>query len=107
MNSFGRRATRSASTSAASRPYDTAHLGHAFCYVSFDVLSRFLRISAITVRYIQNITDIDNDILRRAKELGEPWDELGNRYVKIHQAALDALGVQPPSSTRARPKRSR
>jgi L-cysteine:1D-myo-inositol 2-amino-2-deoxy-alpha-D-glucopyranoside ligase len=77
-------------------PYDTAHLGHAFLYVSFDVLHRFLRYLGYRVRYIQNITDIDNDILRRAKELGEPWDELGNRYVKIHQEGLNALGVEPP-----------
>jgi L-cysteine:1D-myo-inositol 2-amino-2-deoxy-alpha-D-glucopyranoside ligase len=77
-------------------PYDTAHLGHAFLYVAFDVLHRFLRYQGYKVRYIQNITDIDNDILRRAKELDEPWDELGNRYVKIHQDGLDALGVEPP-----------
>ena len=77
-------------------PYDTAHLGHAFLYVSFDVLHRFLRYLGYRVRYIQNITDIDNDILRRAKEVGEPWDELGNKYVKIHQDGLDALGVEPP-----------
>jgi L-cysteine:1D-myo-inositol 2-amino-2-deoxy-alpha-D-glucopyranoside ligase len=77
-------------------PYDTAHLGHAFLYVSFDVLHRFLRYQGMRVRYIQNITDIDNDILRRAKELDEDWFELGNRYVEIHQAGLDALGVEPP-----------
>jgi L-cysteine:1D-myo-inositol 2-amino-2-deoxy-alpha-D-glucopyranoside ligase len=77
-------------------PYDTAHLGHAFCYTSFDVLGRYLRYLGYEVRYIQNITDIDNDILRRAGELGEPWDELGNRYVRIHQSALDALGVEAP-----------
>src|SRR6266542_60061 len=77
-------------------PYDTTHLGHAFCYVVFDVLSRYLHFLGHRVRYIQNITDIDNDILRRANELGERWDELGNRYVTVHQAALDALGVEPP-----------
>jgi L-cysteine:1D-myo-inositol 2-amino-2-deoxy-alpha-D-glucopyranoside ligase len=77
-------------------PYDTAHLGHAFCYTSFDVLGRYLRYLGYKVRYIQNITDIDNDILRRANELGERWDDLGNRYVRIHQSALDALGLEPP-----------
>ncbi len=77
-------------------PYDTAHLGHAFCYLTFDVLSRLLRYKGYRVRYVQNITDIDNDILRKANEVGEPWDELGNRYVKIHQDALDNLGVEPP-----------
>ena len=77
-------------------PYDTTHLGHAFCYVVFDVLGRYLRFLGHRVRYIQNITDIDNDILRRAAELGERWDELGNRYVEIHQRSLDALNVEPP-----------
>ncbi|MCC6177904.1 MAG: cysteine--tRNA ligase [Chloroflexi bacterium] len=77
-------------------PYDTTHLGHAFCYVSFDVLGRYLRYLGYRVRYFQNITDIDNDILRRAGEVGERWDELGNRYVRIHQEALDALNVRPP-----------
>jgi L-cysteine:1D-myo-inositol 2-amino-2-deoxy-alpha-D-glucopyranoside ligase len=77
-------------------PYDTAHLGHAFLYVSFDVLHRFLQYQGYRVRYIQNITDIDNDILRKANEVQEDWFELGSRYVKIHQDALDALGVEPP-----------
>ncbi len=77
-------------------PYDTTHLGHAFCYVAFDVLSRYLRYRGYHVRYIQNITDIDNDILRKARELNEPWDELGNRNVAIHQRSLDLLGVEPP-----------
>jgi L-cysteine:1D-myo-inositol 2-amino-2-deoxy-alpha-D-glucopyranoside ligase len=78
-------------------PYDTAHLGHAFLYVSFDVLHRFLRYQGMKVRYIQNITDIDNDILRRAGELNRDWQELGDHYVEIHQAGLDALGVEPPA----------
>jgi len=77
-------------------PYDTTHLGHAFCYVHFDVLGRYLRFLGHRVRYIQNITDIDNDILRRAREVHESWDALGNRYVEIHQRSLDALGVEPP-----------
>jgi cysteinyl-tRNA synthetase len=77
-------------------PYDTAHLGHAFLYVSFVVLHRFLQYQGYRVRYIQNITDIDNDILRRAGELNRDWKELGDHYVKIHQDGLDALGVEPP-----------
>jgi len=77
-------------------PYDTTHLGHAFCYVHFDILGRYLRFLGHRVRYIQNITDIDNDILRRAREVHESWDALGNRYVEIHQRSLDALGVEPP-----------
>jgi L-cysteine:1D-myo-inositol 2-amino-2-deoxy-alpha-D-glucopyranoside ligase len=77
-------------------PYDTTHLGHAFCYVSFDVLNRYLRSLGHRVKYIQNITDIDNDILRRAKELGEDWKELGDRNVAIHQKSLRDLNVLEP-----------
>ena len=77
-------------------PYDTTHLGHAFCYVAFDVLIRYLRFLGHPLRYIQNITDVDNDILRRAREKGERWDDLGNRYVEIHKRSLGALGVVPP-----------
>ena len=62
-------------------PYDTAHLGHAFCYVAFDVLGRYLKYLGYHVVYIQNITDIDNDILRRANELDEPWPARRRRCV--------------------------
>ena len=60
-------------------PYDTTHLGHAFTYVSFDSLIRYLEFCGHTVRYAQNVTDIDDDVLRKARELGIPWDELGRR----------------------------
>ena len=58
-------------------PYDTTHLGHAFTYASFDVLIRYLEYSGYPVRYVQNVTDIDDDILRKAKEVGEDWRVLG------------------------------
>ncbi len=77
-------------------PYDTTHLGHAFCYVVFDVLHRYLRFLGRRVRYVQNITDIDDDILRRARRDGKGWRELGDEHVAIHQRSLDALGVLPP-----------
>ena len=50
-------------------PYDTTHLGHAFTYVSFDTLMRYLEYSGYKVRYVQNVTDIDDDVLRKAREL--------------------------------------
>ena len=53
-------------------PYDTTHLGHAFTYVSFDTLIRYLEYSGYTVKYVQNVTDIDDDVLRKARELGLP-----------------------------------
>lgn len=62
-------------------PYDTTHLGHAFTYVFFDSLIKFLNHKGYTVTYTQNVTDIndrDNDILKRAKEQGIPWQNLAN-----------------------------
>ncbi len=43
-------------------PYDTTHLGHAFTYVSFDTLIRYLEFRGYKVKYVQNVTDIDDDV---------------------------------------------
>ncbi len=48
--------------------YDDAHLGHAKNYINFDVVARWLRHSAYNVKYIQNITDVDDKIIKRAQE---------------------------------------
>ena len=78
-------------------PYDTTHLGHAFTYVSFDTLNRYLEFRGYTVRYVQNVTDIDDDVLRKAKELGMAWDELGRRETERYLNDMDALNVCRPS----------
>jgi L-cysteine:1D-myo-inositol 2-amino-2-deoxy-alpha-D-glucopyranoside ligase len=62
-------------------PYDTTHLGHAFTFLTFDILVRYLRHQGIDVTYVQNVTDIDDDILRKSKELGTTWDELGRSEI--------------------------
>ena len=54
-------------------PYDTTHLGHAFTYTVADVLVRHLEGQGLAVRYVQNVTDIDDDILRKAAEVGVDW----------------------------------
>ncbi|HZO72929.1 MAG TPA: cysteine--tRNA ligase [Ktedonobacteraceae bacterium] len=77
-------------------PYDTTHLGHAFTYVSFDTLIRYLEYCGYTVRYVQNVTDIDDDILRKARELGMGWDELGRRETERFLRDMDALNVRRP-----------
>src|SRR5215471_5619902 len=77
-------------------PYDTTHLGHAFTYVSFDTLIRYLEFLGYSVKYVQNVTDIDDDILRKARELGMPWDELGNREIKRYLHDMDSLNVRRP-----------
>ena len=77
-------------------PYDTTHLGHAFAYVSFDTLIRYLEFRGYTVRYVQNVTDIDDDILRKARELNMPWDELGRRETERYLHDMDSLNVCRP-----------
>ncbi len=77
-------------------PYDTTHLGHAFLYVAFDVLIRHLESQGYTVTYTQNVTDIDDDILRKARELGMDYLELGRRETERFRRDLDALGVRAP-----------
>jgi len=77
-------------------PYDTTHLGHAFTYVVFDVLVRALRASGQAVRYVQNVTDIDDDIIRRARELGTTWDRLAVEETTLYERDMEALNVLAP-----------
>jgi L-cysteine:1D-myo-inositol 2-amino-2-deoxy-alpha-D-glucopyranoside ligase len=77
-------------------PYDTTHLGHAFINVVYDSLVRYLRWRGATVRYVQNVTDIDDDILRKAREKGMAWDELGMRETERYLSDLRALNVAMP-----------
>src|SRR5215471_17849541 len=78
-------------------PYDTTHLGHAFTYVSFDTLIRYLEFRGYSVNYVQNVTDIDDDILRKAREVGMAWDELGRRETERYLRDMDALNVRRPN----------
>jgi L-cysteine:1D-myo-inositol 2-amino-2-deoxy-alpha-D-glucopyranoside ligase len=77
-------------------PYDTGHLGHAFTYVSFDVLHRYLEYLGHDVHYVQNLTDVDDDMLRKARETGEDYLELGNRHVTTFLTEMAALNWLPP-----------
>jgi L-cysteine:1D-myo-inositol 2-amino-2-deoxy-alpha-D-glucopyranoside ligase len=77
-------------------PYDTTHLGHAFTYVTFDVLVRTLRARGQSVRYVQNVTDIDDDIIRRARELGTTWEHLAVKETALFEADMAALNVHAP-----------
>lgn len=77
-------------------PYDTTHLGHAFLYISFDTLIRYLTWRGYTVKYVQNVTDIDDDIIRKARELGMAWDELGQRETARFLNDMDALNARRP-----------
>jgi L-cysteine:1D-myo-inositol 2-amino-2-deoxy-alpha-D-glucopyranoside ligase len=77
-------------------PYDTTHLGHAFTFVQFDTLVRALRWLGRRVVYVQNVTDIDDSILGRARKLGVDWRELGDEQTALYLADMRALNVAAP-----------
>ena len=76
-------------------PYDTSHMGHAMVGVFFDTLHRYLEYLGYEVKHIQNLTDIDDDMIKRAKRENVPFDELGRRWDKIYRDGLTAINVQP------------
>ncbi|MDR0378732.1 MAG: cysteine--tRNA ligase, partial [Candidatus Accumulibacter sp.] len=76
--------------------YDYCHLGHARVLVVFDMVRRWLRASGMTVAYARNITDIDDKIIRRARENGESIGELTGRYIDYMNEDAAALGVERP-----------
>lgn len=77
-------------------PYDTTHVGHAFTYVVNDILVRYLEYRQGEVLYVQNVTDIDDDILRKAGAVGEDWRELGNQWTRHFIRDMQQLNVRPP-----------
>lgn len=82
-------------------PYDTTHLGHAFTYIFFDVLLRYLRYRQHDVVYTQNVTDIndrDNDLLQRAKEQNISWKDLANFWTKRFLEDMHALNWIKPTN---------
>lgn len=76
-------------------PYDTTHIGHAFTFLTFDVLVRYLRYRGYDVTYVQNVTDIDDDILRKSAELGMGWQELGTKETNRLLDDLKNLNAVP------------
>ncbi|MBK1726085.1 cysteine--tRNA ligase [Halorhodospira neutriphila] len=76
--------------------YDYCHLGHARALVVFDAVVRYLRWLGYGVTYVRNITDIDDKIIRRAAENGEPVTALTERFTAAMHEDCAALGVQPP-----------
>ncbi|MFW6195019.1 MAG: cysteine--tRNA ligase [Chloroflexota bacterium] len=77
-------------------PYDTTHLGHALTYVVFDVLARYLEHRGKSVMYVQNITDIDDDIIRESATRGTDWRTLGDENVQRFLEDMDALNIRRP-----------
>lgn len=75
--------------------YDYCHLGHARFLVVFDIVARYLRHLGYRVKYVRNITDIDDKIIRRAGENGEPIEHLTGRFIEAMHEDERALGVLP------------
>jgi cysteinyl-tRNA synthetase len=78
--------------------YDYCHLGHARVLVAFDVIVRYLRARGLDVTYVRNITDIDDKILRRAAENGEPYDKLTARFIDAMHEDEQRLGIVRPNA---------
>jgi len=76
--------------------YDYPHLGNARAMIAFDVVQRWLRASGYEVTYVRNITDIDDKIIRRAVENGEPISALTERFTRCVEEDFTALGIQKP-----------
>ena len=78
-------------------PYDATHLGHAATYLTFDLINRYLTASGSEVRYVQNITDIDDPLLERAKRDGVDWTDLAHQQIDLFRSDMINLRVIPPA----------
>ncbi|MDO8578899.1 MAG: cysteine--tRNA ligase [Dehalococcoidales bacterium] len=89
-------------------PYSDSHVGHAMSYIYFDVIRRYLKFRGYTVKYVQNLTDIDDKIIDRANRLGVSVNELSGKYIQGFFDDMTALNILPadlyPRATQEIPK---
>ncbi|MEV6597500.1 cysteine--1-D-myo-inosityl 2-amino-2-deoxy-alpha-D-glucopyranoside ligase [Actinoplanes sp. NPDC051346] len=78
-------------------PYDATHLGHAATMITFDLIQRGWRDAGLDVRYVQNVTDIDDPLLERATRDGEDWIVLAMRETALFREDMEALRIIPPA----------
>ena len=77
-------------------PYDATHLGHAATYLTFDLVNRYLRATGAQVRFVQNITDIDDPLLERAKRDNVDWRQLALSQIELFRGDMVNLHILPP-----------
>ncbi|MCA0346737.1 MAG: cysteine--1-D-myo-inosityl 2-amino-2-deoxy-alpha-D-glucopyranoside ligase [Actinobacteria bacterium] len=77
-------------------PYDATHLGHAATYLAFDVMQRAWIDAGIETVYAQNITDVDDPLLERAKATGVEWKHLADDQISLFRSDMFRLGMLPP-----------
>lgn len=78
-------------------PYDSTHLGHAATYLSFDLINRYQQLANLQVSFVENVTDVDDPLLERAKRDGQDWQVLANSQVDLFISDMTALRILPPS----------
>ncbi|UQX86639.1 cysteine--1-D-myo-inosityl 2-amino-2-deoxy-alpha-D-glucopyranoside ligase [Jatrophihabitans telluris] len=77
-------------------PYDATHLGHAATYLAFDIIQRVWRDNGHSVHYVQNVTDVDDPLLERARDTGVDWTDLARRETTLFSEDMTALRALPP-----------
>lgn len=76
--------------------YDNAHLGHARCYITWDVLYRYLKFKGYDVTYCRNVTDVDDKILKKADSEGKTPEEVSSYWYKMFTESMNALNNLRP-----------
>jgi L-cysteine:1D-myo-inositol 2-amino-2-deoxy-alpha-D-glucopyranoside ligase len=77
-------------------PYDSTHLGHAATYLAFDLINRYQFLSKHQVKFIENVTDIDDPLLERAKRDNLEWQTLAQDQIDLFKSDMSALRILPP-----------
>lgn len=77
-------------------PYDSTHLGHAATYLSFDLINRYQQLANLQVSFVENVTDVDDPLLERAKRDGQDWQVLANSQLDLFISDMTALRILPP-----------
>ena len=87
--------------------YDYCHLGHARTYVTWDMVRRYLKWKGYDVTYVQNFTDVDDKILKRARERGSNMEAISEEFIEAYMEDMQRLNVMPadiyPRATRSLP----
>ena len=77
-------------------PYDATHLGHAATYLAFDLIYRYQFLSGKNIKFVENITDIDDPLLERANRDKVDWSALADSQINLFKSDMSALRVVPP-----------
>ena len=77
-------------------PYDATHLGHAATYLTFDLINRYLSLEHTNVKFVENVTDIDDPLLERASKTNQDWQQLAEDQLTLFKNDMSALRILPP-----------